>query len=244
MRQARSDAEKAKATTGEAYGQAASDAKEGETLFARGEFANATRAFLESRDGFDRARRAARAPLAATTAVTAGSAPAPVAAAPSTAPPVSLGGAPTLPETAAPAVVDRRFVTGKTVVATRRAGGDLEGFDTADVKKQKMPDFVGRIEFETVPDAPVPGEPLTVKVHLINEGKKALRLRSVTLVATVNGVKTPSALSPLVREVGATQRAVVAELKGVWGADVKSWSLEAVVTSDHDETGTSRLNWN
>ncbi len=114
------------------------------------------------------------------------------------------------------AVEDRRFVTDKTVVATPRAGGDLQGFDTADVKKQKMPDFVGRIEFETVPAAPVPGEPLTVKVHLVNEGKKAVRLRSVTLVATVNGVKTPSALTPFVREVGPTHRALVAELKGVW----------------------------
>ena len=66
MRQARGDAEKAKATTGEAYAQAAAFAQEGEALFARSEFANATRAFLESRDGFDRARRSARTPVAAT----------------------------------------------------------------------------------------------------------------------------------------------------------------------------------
>jgi serine/threonine protein kinase len=246
LRQARAEAERARATTGGVHEQAVAFAREGERLFARGEFASATRAFLESRDAFDRARRAVRAPVAAPMA-------SPAAAAPhgaSTAPPVSApSGSPaspaaTAPETAAAAASIRRFAAGTTVIATRRARGALQGFDTADVKQQRMPDFVGRIEFETVPVSPAAGQDFSVRVHLINEGKKALRLKAVSLVTTVNGTKTPASSPPLVREVAPTQRAMVAELRGVWGSDVSSWSLEAVVTSDRDETGTSRLSWN
>ncbi len=240
MRQARGEAERARATTGQPYGEAAGFAKEGEAFFARGEFASATRAFLEARDGFDRARRAARTPAA--------TAPSPatpaVALATATPPAASLApGGPAPGMTALP-IETRHFVTGKTTIASRRAGGDLEGFDTTDVKKQRMPDFVGRIEFETVPAAPTPGESFTVKVHLLNEGKKPLRLKAVSLTTTIDGRKSPSTPAPLVREIAPTQRALVAELKGFWATDVTTWSLEAVVTSDRDETGTSRLNWN
>jgi hypothetical protein len=140
--------------------------------------------------------------------------------------------------------VARRLVAGKTVIATQRARGELQGFDSSDVKQQKVPDFVGRIEFETVPASPTPGQEFSVRVYLINEGKKAVRLKAVSLVTTANGAKTPASLTPLVREVATAQRALVAELHGVWGSDVESWSLEAVVTSDRDETGTSRLSWN
>jgi hypothetical protein len=136
-------------------------------------------------------------------------------------------------------------VTGNTVIASRRARGDMQGFDTSDVKQQKKPDFEGRIEFETVPLAPAAGEEFSVRVHLVNDGKKALRLKAVNMITTVNGARTPPAsFSPLVRELAPTQRAMVAEIRGVWGTDVSSWSLDAVVTSDRDETGTSRLSWN
>ena len=246
MRQARVDAERAKVTTGEAYAQAASFAQEGEALFARGEFASATRAFLEARDGFDRARRSVRTPVAAASAPPRpGAGGASGAAATSAAPPVSMAGsAAAAPEVAPGPASTRRFVGGKTVVATRRARGDLQGFDTSDVKQRKMPDFVGRIEFEAIPETPVAGQEFSVRVHLVNEGKKTVRLKTVSLLTTVNGAKTPASLTPLVREVAPTQKAMVAELRGVWGRDVSSWTLEAVVTSDRDETGTSRLSWN
>jgi Tfp pilus assembly protein PilF len=241
MRQARGEADKAKASSGDAYVQAAQDAQDGEELFAKSEFANATRSFLEARDGFDRARRAARAPAtgAASGSTSAGAA---AVAVPSS-PPLSSAG-PAIATSAAPTAGVRRFVGGKTVIATRSARGDLQGFDTADVKQQKMPDFVGRIEFETAPSAPIPGEDFSVRVYLVNEGRKPLRLKAVSLVTTVNGVKTPATLTPFIRELGPTHRGLVAQVKGVWGADVESWSLEAAVTSDRDETGTNRLSWN
>ena len=51
-----------------------------------------------------------------------------------------------------------------------------------------------------------------MRVHLVNEGKKSVRLKAVNLVMTINGQKTPSAPLPLVRDVAPTQRALVAEL--------------------------------
>jgi hypothetical protein len=49
--------------------------------------------------------------------------------------------------------------------------------------------------------------------------------------------------TPLVREVSPLQRALVTELTGTWPEGATSWSLEAVITTDRDETGTSRLDW-
>jgi serine/threonine protein kinase len=244
MRQARGEAEKAKATSGEAYTDAAQDAQEGEALLAKGEFANATRAFLEARDGFDRARRAARAPVAVATTAPPATRPGTAAATAPSSGPASPAGPPSVPSLApSAAAVVHQFVAAKTVIGARSARGDLQGFDTADVKQQKIPDFVGRIEFETAPVSPASGQDFSVRVYLVNEGKKPLRLKAVSLVTTANGVKTPASLTPLVRDIAPAQRAMVAELRGVWGSDVASWSLEAVVTSDRDETATSRLSW-
>jgi len=243
MKQARTEAERARVTSGDLYTQATGLAKDADALFARSEFASATRAFLESRDAFDRARRAARSPLPAGSPPPAAPTAAPRAAevAPPLAPPSAIA-PPPLAATAAPQI--HRFVTAKTIIASRRSSSGLEGFDTADVKQRQMPDFVGHLEFETVPDPPQTGQPFTVRVVLVNEGRKPVRLKAVNLVTTVNGRKAPSVPVPLVREVPPAQRAVVAESKGTWPEDVTSWSLEAVVTSDRDETGTSRLSWN
>ena len=161
MRQARAEAEKARADDGRDLRRRPRPcARQGEALFAKGEFASATRAFLESRDGFDRARRAVRAPVAA-------------AGDPSSEPPAAGArvGRRRPPLRPPPWPAPRPPPSGRR--PRSRAGGSwearpwwprgaraasIEGFDTADVKKQKMPDFVGRIEFETAPAAPARGQ--------------------------------------------------------------------------------------
>ncbi len=220
MRQARAEAEKAKATTAEGYAQAAAFAKEGEGLFASGEFASATRAFLESRDGFDRVRRAARAPLVAQSAPPPAARTGPAAAGPPvSAPPGSLAGTtPTAPEPATAAVSTRRFVTGNTVIVTRRARRRPAGLrHRRREDSRSVPDFVGRIEFEMVPLSPAP------RPGLLRAGLSGQRRQEVR--AAQGGehghrgqrqAKTPAAFSPLVREVAPTQRALVAETRSVW----------------------------
>jgi serine/threonine-protein kinase len=234
---------RSRAGSPELYAQALALASEAESLFKRGEFAAATRGYLESRDVFERVRRAARlpAPAAPASPLLASAAPAP-----SPGPALATPPLPT-PEPAAaatPAHVARQFVSGKTLIATARAGGDLEGFETADVRKQRMPELAGRIEFEAAPGTVMAGEPFTVRVYLVNDGKKAVKIKSVALATIVNGTRVPAPVTtPLVREVSPLQRALVTELTGTWPQGVSSWSLEAVITTERDETGTSRLSW-
>jgi hypothetical protein len=123
--ESRRGAEQVKATDG--VPQADRLAREGAALLQRQEFAVATQKFLESRDGFDRARRAAEAaaravaarpaavPATLPTAVArAGPAVPPVAGPPLTAPAATVA-APTLPATAAAAPTEdpgiRRVIT-------------------------------------------------------------------------------------------------------------------------------------
>jgi hypothetical protein len=43
--------------------------------------------------------------------------------------------------------------------------------------------------------------------------------------------------------VAPQQRALLGEVAGQWPQGIVSWSLDAVVTTDRDETGASRLSW-
>jgi hypothetical protein len=74
-------------------------------------------------------------------------------------------------------------------------------------------------------------------------GKKAVRIRSVALTVTQNGKRSSLPSSLLGREVAPLQRVAVGEAKTVWPEGVSEWSLDAVVTSDRDETGVARLTW-
>jgi len=242
---ARSDAEKANAQGGSQFAQAVALSTEGDVLFRNSEFADATQRYLEARDAFDRGRRtvtaAARSPLKS-----AGARPADERT-PSGAPGSGTGQTAETPsqpaESPAAQAPARQFVTGKSFVATGKAGGSLAGFDTADVKTQKVPDLVGHLEFEVEPSHPRSGDPFGVRLYLVNEGKKAVRVRNISFTSTVDGKRTSLPGTLREREVAPQGRALVAETRGLWPDAVTSWSLEAALLSDRDETCTSRLTW-
>jgi serine/threonine protein kinase len=238
MTHARGDAESAKALHSEAFAKADATAREASTRLQQGDFAVATRGFLEARDGYDRARRAAKAPTPAPIGPTPakGRLPssAPATAAPEPAPE---------PTAAAATGPPRAFVTGKTQIAGAKSGGGVQGFDTADVKTRRTPDFVGHIEFEVAPSAVKAGDSVTLRVLVVNEGKKPIRVRGVVLTLTQNGKRSSLPAGVLGRDVAPLQKVAVAEAKTVWPDGVGDWSLDAVVTSDRDETGIARLTW-
>ncbi len=240
MKQARDEAVRSQATGSDGFAQATSFARDAEAFFARGEYASATRAFLESRDAFDRAGRAVKAPLPAPSVTSPPASEPPSAAAAPAGPAVPASA---LPEPAAPAAVVRRFVGGKTTIASRSAGGDLAGFDTADVKKRQVPDLAGRIEFEVAPTPAKAGEPYGVRIYLVNQSRKTVRVKALNATTTVNGSRTLASIMPATREVAPQQRALLGEVAGQWPQGIVSWSLDAVVTTDRDETGASRLSW-
>ena len=238
MVRARVEAEAAKAQRSEAFARADASAKDAGTRLQQGDYAEATRGFLEARDSYDRARRAAKAPTptASGRAASPGTQPSaePASAAPEPAPETTP---------AAPTGPLRTFVTGNTQISGARSGGGVQGFDSADVKTRRTPDFVGRLEFEMVPATVKAGDPVAVRVFVVNLGKKPVRVRSVALTVIQNGKRSSLAPSLLGREVAALQRGAVAEAKTVWADGVSDWSLDAVVTSDRDETGVARLTW-
>jgi hypothetical protein len=133
-------------------------------------------------------------------------------------------------------------VAGATNIATRATGG-IEGFDATDVHAREVPQFLGRMEFEVLPAMVRPGEPFVVRIHLVNDGRRPVKVRAIALTSVVDGKRAPAPAHTLQREVAPQQRGLVAEYSAVWSAS-GSWSLETVVTVDRDETIANRLNWN
>jgi serine/threonine protein kinase len=232
----------------EALRSADEGARQAEALMARGEFADATRLFLEARDAFDRARRDAVARGAASPAPTPAATAAGARTAAST-PAAETAPRPTPAATATPALAPaesagmpvpaRGFVSEGTTIATPSAGG-IEGFDGSDVSSRRPPQFAGRMEFEVLPPAVRPGEPFVVRIHLRNDGRRTVKVRGLSLATVVDGQRVPAPVKPLQREVAPQSRALVAEYSGLW-SEVRSWALEAVLTADRDETVSSRL---
>jgi hypothetical protein len=138
--------------------------------------------------------------------------------------------------------VARGFVADDTAIATPSAGG-IEGFDSSDVSSRRPPQFSGRMEFEVLPPTVRPGEPFVVRIHLRNDGRRAVKVRGLSLAAVVDGRRVPAPAKALQREVPAQSRALVAEYSGVW-SEAGSWTLEAVLTADRNETVSSRLRAN
>jgi predicted Ser/Thr protein kinase len=264
MRAARAEAVAAEANRTPDFAAADGTVKEGEGLLARGEFADAARTFLEARDAFDRARRAAvaartPAPSASSASVEpavgrSGGAAAAVSATATSKPPTGSRVPSTLAvavpgpsanapaPTARPAVPARHFVGDVTTVTTP-AAGQLEGFETEDVKTRRPPRFTGRMEFEVLPPEVRPGDSFVVHVVLVNEGREMVRVRGIELATIADGEKAPAPFKALQKEVAPRTRALVAEYSGVW-SDTGSWELEAEVTADGDERVRSKLRSN
>ena len=94
-----------------------------------------------------------------------------------------------------------------------------------------------------LPPAVRPGEPFVVRIHLRNEGRKSVKIRSLQIAAVVDGRRTPALPKLLLREVQGQSRGLVAEYSAVWDG-ARDWMLETVVTADKDETVASRLKAN
>jgi pSer/pThr/pTyr-binding forkhead associated (FHA) protein len=136
----------------------------------------------------------------------------------------------------------KKFVPGRTVVKTEKAQDGLAGFDGAAV--QKAPDFLGRIEFDMSPSSGLKaGDPYSLKFFLVNEGKKAIRVGSLTATTTVNGAGTGASVPAKVKEVDPQQRALVGELPGVWKDGTSSWAAELLLTANKGDSLKNSLTW-
>ena len=248
---ARDQAERAQASSGEGFAQAVSAAREAEVLLAKGQFAVATQGFLEARDAFDRARRAvetqareaARAVAAATTQSRPPQAvPTPQ---PATPPPAAVQASPPPVEEPGRSISllspRKAFVSGETVIRSAGAKKGPAGFDAEDVNVN--PDFLCRIRFEATPAGARAGEGYSLKVFLMNEGEKAIKVRDLSLTTTSNGVRSAKAATPQTRDVPGKQAAPLTDVSGVLDEGAASWSLEAVVTSSKGDVCRNQVIW-
>lgn len=140
----------------------------------------------------------------------------------------------------------RRFVAGRTVVQTEKAqkADSLAGFDTGDADLRKAPDFTGRVEFEMNPATGVePGDAWTLRVYVVNEGKKPIRVQGVTVGTSVNGAAGGGAVSPRAREIAPQQRALVAETGGSWAEGTTAWTTDVTVSAGKADSLKNTLSW-
>ena len=140
----------------------------------------------------------------------------------------------------------RRFVAGRTTVETQKAqkSDSLAGFDTGDADLRKAPDFSGRIEFEMSPATGIePADPWTLRVYVVNDGKKPIRVQGVTLATSVNGAAGGGPVPSRAREIAPQQRVLVAETTGSWRDGTTAWSTEATVSAGKGDSLKSTIAW-
>jgi hypothetical protein len=96
------------------------------------------------------------------------------------------------------------------------------------------------MEFEVLPAEVHPGEPFVVRVQLVNESRKNVRLEGIEITTIQDGRRQTVPARLLQREVPPRGRALVGEYSSVWAAP-PSWRLEVVAAVEGDETVRSRL---
>jgi hypothetical protein len=138
----------------------------------------------------------------------------------------------------------RRFVAGRTSVQTEKAqGAALTGFETGDAELRN-PDFLGRIEFEMSPASGIEaGDAWTLKVYVVNEGRKPIRVQGVTVGTTVNGAGSGGAVPSRAREIAIQQRALVAEAAGSWRDGTTAWATEVTVSAGRGDSLKNTITW-
>jgi hypothetical protein len=134
-------------------------------------------------------------------------------------------------------------VAARTVVRTEKAGGGLAGFESSGVNVQKAPDFLGRVEYAMTPTSVQPGDPWELKIYVVNEGKKAIKISALSVATVVNGSPAGAGGPSKAREVAPQQRVMVDQLSGTWPPNVTSWRTDVKITAGKNETLQSQLTW-
>ncbi len=128
---------------------------------------------------------------------------------------------------------------------TQKAGNsDLSGFDAGGADVRKAPDFQGRIEFEMSPSSGIDaGASWRLRIFVVNDGKKAIRVQGLTVTTNVNGAGAGVDAAARAREIAPQQRALVGETSGSWREGTTSWTSEVAVTANKGDSLRNTLTW-
>jgi hypothetical protein len=152
--------------------------------------------------------------------------------------------APAPPLAAAPALAPRPFVSGTGVVESLKASqARVPGFETGGLGVKRAPEVPGRVDFEVSPPSVKAGDSYAVRVFLVNDGGKAIAIDALNVAMVADGRRSARAMPPRARSVAPKERALLAELPGVWQDGLASWALEVAVTSKRQDRYTNTLNW-
>jgi hypothetical protein len=146
----------------------------------------------------------------------------------------------------APAVppAQRRFVLDRTAVqSNKRVNADLEGFDTTGVELKRAPDVLGRVDFEVSPAQVKPGDHYSVKVYLINDGSKPIKLKEMFVATSVNGRLASGPVPPRTRDVGSRKKEVIGTFSDTWRDTIATWAMDVTVTSERGDVYKNQVLW-
>ncbi len=254
MTKSRQQAEQGGAASDPAFTAAAALTDRGEAALRSQKFAEATRSFLEARDGYDRARRAAvakreqeadqqrTAELARQQQNVATPPPLPIIEARATPMPTPVAIAtprltapPTLAPTPAPITVPdiprRALQPGKTA----NSSANVRGFEGT-----INPDFVGEMQFDH-PAQLGAGENFSIKVFVANTGRKRMRLKTIQVATRINRQNGTIPARLLKGDIDVGARVQVTEFSGTMPTDVTSWIVTVTVTGDKGDRTSNRL---
>jgi hypothetical protein len=123
------------------------------------------------------------------------------------------------------------------------APGRLQGFDTGDVEVKRPADVPARLELDVSPTRVKPGDGYTVKIYLLNTGKKAIKINDMNVAKTVNGTRSAASVVPRAKEIEPKDRALLDVLPGVWADDTASWSLQVLVRTSRGDSYLNEIVW-
>ena len=87
------------------------------------------------------------------------------------------------------------------------------------------------------------GDSYAVRVFLVNDGGKAIAIDAMNVAMVADGKRSARDMPPRSRSVGPRERALLAELPGVWQDGVATWALEVAIVSKRQDRYSNTLNW-
>jgi hypothetical protein len=80
-------------------------------------------------------------------------------------------------------------------------------------------------------------------VSLASSGKKTIKIKSIQAHVTLDGAVSTQPVVPLAKEVAQKQAVPIAEARGSWKEEMKTWNLKVVVTGDKGDACSNTISW-
>ncbi|MBI3932292.1 MAG: hypothetical protein HY317_02660 [Acidobacteria bacterium] len=142
------------------------------------------------------------------------------------------------------AALKRTFVAGVTSAESAKGNpAKVKGFDSGEVQVKRAAEVSGRIEFDVNPTRVKAGDSFSVKVFLLNTGKKDIKINALNVTRVVNGKRSGGPATPRDREIEPRERALLEVLDGRWAPDTNAWALEVQVMSQRGDTYQNHFAW-